>query len=43
MIGDFPEKAARVFAQRQLDRLMLRRGQAAVAMTEREWSMIYDV
>ena len=43
VIGDFPEKAAQEFAQRQLDRLLLRRGQAALAMTEREWSMIYYV
>jgi hypothetical protein len=43
VIGDFPEDAAREFAQDWLNRLRLARGQAAVAITETEWAMMYDV
>jgi hypothetical protein len=43
VIGDFPREVAREFAQGWLERLRHARGQAAVAMTETEWAMVYDV
>lgn len=43
VVGDFPEAAAREFAQVWLKRLRLSRGQAAVAMTDAEWAIMYEV
>jgi hypothetical protein len=43
VIGDFPKEAAREFAQGFLERLRKARRQAAVAMTETEWAIMYNV